>query len=317
MQYHGSPISTPPVAPRRSRRCMRTRRPPSREPRGDAAKRRYVAAGRQSAFTFDLARSIVYTRQGNPAWAGQERDGIGADPAERSLLRGGDSEPDWVDLYKGRDSAGRRAAAAARQSDRLQMNVRIASPLPRFWYLPNGHRGGRGHDQRRSRQQWHGAAFRRRSWQRAHPAARVDDWACIRATSYIYTATPLAPATRRGCSTTAASSSALHVTTGCADYTSLDASAAFFHAQFADFGSSILRACRSPVTNRTHCIPWSDFVSHAGVSARKASASTPITTTGRLSWGSTSPGLFTGSGFPMRFATVEGRSSTSTRRRRR
>src|SRR5206468_10625161 len=31
--------------------------------------------GRAIAFTYDLARSIVYTRQGNPAWAGQERDG--------------------------------------------------------------------------------------------------------------------------------------------------------------------------------------------------------------------------------------------------
>ena len=32
--------------------------------------------GQAAAFTFDLARSIVYTRQGNPAWAGQDRDGI-------------------------------------------------------------------------------------------------------------------------------------------------------------------------------------------------------------------------------------------------
>ena len=32
--------------------------------------------GQAAAFAFDLARSIVYTRQGNPAWAGQDRDGI-------------------------------------------------------------------------------------------------------------------------------------------------------------------------------------------------------------------------------------------------
>ena len=31
--------------------------------------------GQAAAFTYDLARSVVYTRQGNPAWAGQERDG--------------------------------------------------------------------------------------------------------------------------------------------------------------------------------------------------------------------------------------------------
>ena len=32
------------------------------------------AGGQAAAFTYDLARSVVYTRQGNPAWAGQERD---------------------------------------------------------------------------------------------------------------------------------------------------------------------------------------------------------------------------------------------------
>ena len=50
--------------------------------------------GQAAAFTYDLARSVVYTRQGNPAWAGQERDGFapirsddlffGAAPATRS-----------------------------------------------------------------------------------------------------------------------------------------------------------------------------------------------------------------------------------------
>ena len=30
--------------------------------------------GEAAAFTYDLARSAAYTRQGNPAWAGQNRD---------------------------------------------------------------------------------------------------------------------------------------------------------------------------------------------------------------------------------------------------
>ena len=34
------------------------------------------SGGQAAAFTYDLARSVVYTRQGNPAWAGQERDGV-------------------------------------------------------------------------------------------------------------------------------------------------------------------------------------------------------------------------------------------------
>ena len=32
--------------------------------------------GEAAAFTFDLARSVVYMRQGNPAWSGEERDGL-------------------------------------------------------------------------------------------------------------------------------------------------------------------------------------------------------------------------------------------------
>ena len=33
------------------------------------------SGGQAAAFTYDLARSVVETRQGNPAWSGQERDG--------------------------------------------------------------------------------------------------------------------------------------------------------------------------------------------------------------------------------------------------
>lgn len=44
-----------------------------------AVTRRDVGAngGSASAFTYDLARSVVLTRQGNPAWASMERDGFG------------------------------------------------------------------------------------------------------------------------------------------------------------------------------------------------------------------------------------------------
>ena len=45
--------------------------------------------GQAAAFTYDLARSVVYTRQGNPAWAGQERDGAsGIRPTISSTARG-------------------------------------------------------------------------------------------------------------------------------------------------------------------------------------------------------------------------------------
>jgi hypothetical protein len=54
--------------------------------------------GQAAAFTFDLARSIVYTRQGNPVWAGQDRDGI--PPIRKNDLFFGGADPDWVNLDK-------------------------------------------------------------------------------------------------------------------------------------------------------------------------------------------------------------------------
>src|SRR5690606_20537328 len=51
--------------------------------------------GKAIAFTYDLARSIVYTRQGNPLWSGQKRDG------QPGPIRSDDLYfPDWVDFDK-------------------------------------------------------------------------------------------------------------------------------------------------------------------------------------------------------------------------
>ncbi len=59
--------------------------------------------GKAYAFTYDLARSVVYTHQGNPAWAGQKRDGE-IDPRRSDDMFYGnasfDPQPDWIDLNK-------------------------------------------------------------------------------------------------------------------------------------------------------------------------------------------------------------------------
>src|SRR4029079_17852286 len=56
--------------------------------------------GQAAAFTFDLARSIVYTRQGNPAWSGQERDGIAPIRSDDLFFGAAAADPqaDWVGL---------------------------------------------------------------------------------------------------------------------------------------------------------------------------------------------------------------------------
>ena len=96
--------------------------------------------GQAAAFTYDLARSIVYTRQGNPAWAGQKRDGArhraSAPTTSSTAPRPATSQPDWVD-------PNRFDVPQADEQQRLlanlitQMNLDEA-PLPRFWYLPRG-----------------------------------------------------------------------------------------------------------------------------------------------------------------------------------
>ena len=74
MQFHGTADRISRTTPRRSRRCYSDATTATSNP---ALTLRSVGSngGQAAAFTYDLARSVVYTRQGNPAWAGQERDG--------------------------------------------------------------------------------------------------------------------------------------------------------------------------------------------------------------------------------------------------
>ena len=99
---------------------------------------RGAGSGQAAAFTYDLARSVVYTRQGNPAWAGQERDGVlGVRPDDMFFgAKAGDVQPDWLDTSK-------IAIPQADEQQRLLVNLitQMESsklPLPHFWYLPRG-----------------------------------------------------------------------------------------------------------------------------------------------------------------------------------
>jgi len=85
-------------------------------------------SGQAAAFTFDLARSIAYMRQGNPAWAGQERDGT-------SGIRASDMFDGWIDPSK-------MGIPQADEEQRLLANLVLQlngakKPLPRLWYLPD------------------------------------------------------------------------------------------------------------------------------------------------------------------------------------
>ncbi|WP_318349268.1 hypothetical protein [Aquipluma nitroreducens] len=85
--------------------------------------------GHAIAFTYNLPKSIVYTRQGNPLFAGVEKDGIPG-------LRGMDLFTDgWVDTSKNTiNQADEHMNLFAHCIEYLSSG---AKPLPRFWYLPD------------------------------------------------------------------------------------------------------------------------------------------------------------------------------------
>ncbi len=88
--------------------------------------------GLAAAYTFDLAKSIVLTRQGNPAWKDSEGDGLGGyRPGDLFFRQNGDK---WL-------APERTRVPQADEQQRFLANLMLGmmdSPLPRMWYLPDG-----------------------------------------------------------------------------------------------------------------------------------------------------------------------------------
>src|SRR6185436_9535885 len=85
--------------------------------------------GKAIAVMYDLARSVVYTRQGNPARAGQA-------PALDTVARSSE-------FFNGFLDTNNYAIPQADEEQRLLVNLLHdvngdQTPLPRFWYLPGG-----------------------------------------------------------------------------------------------------------------------------------------------------------------------------------
>jgi hypothetical protein len=269
--------------------------------------------GHAAAFLFDLPQSIVYTRQGNPAWAGQDRDGV---PPCRSddLFYGAatfDPAPDWVDMRK-------VAIPQADEQQRLLANL-IATmnlnrhPLPRFWYFPDNRKAvvvmtGDDHD-------CNGTRGRFDQLLAASPAnATPGDWRNLRATSYyspyaspLYGGTPDGPpltSTEVSNYVAAGFEISLHLDTGCADYT-WDSLNALFTNQLAAL-ATILPGLPASRTHRCHCVAWSQYTIMAEVERANGIRMDTTYYYWPPNWSASWPGMFTGSGMPMRFATADG-----------
>jgi hypothetical protein len=260
------------------------------------------AGGQAAAFTYDLARSVVYTRQGNPAWSGQDRDGF-APIRSNDLFFGAasfDPQPDWIDLNK-------VAIPQADEQQRLlanmihQMNL-DKKPLPRFWYFP---RGGKavvlmtGDDHGNG-----GTAGRFDQFLAASPpGSSVADWTAIRGTSYIYPNTPISN-TQLAAYSAQGFEVSLHVNTNCADWTAATLES-FFATQLGAWQSAY-PSLPAPTTHRTHCIAWSDYTTQPQVELNHGIRLDTNYYYWPPAWVANRPGMFTGSGMLMRFATAAG-----------
>ncbi|MFP5365198.1 MAG: DUF4082 domain-containing protein [Thermoleophilia bacterium] len=262
-----------------------------------------AAGGQAVAFTYDLARSVVYTRQGNPAWAGQKRDSRSGGRRATDMFFGakeGDVQPDWVDPAK-------IDVPQADEQQRLLANLITEinldkAPLPRFWYLPRGEKAAlvlTGDDHATAGS----LAWFNRLKASSPEGCSVADWECVRATSYLYPDAALTDAQMADYQA-AGFEIALHLNTQCQDFTATSL-ASTLSGQLAAFAAS-WPSVRAPVTNRTHCIIWSDWASEAKVErAHGIRFDTNYYYSGQPGW-LKKPGLLTGSGFPQRFADLDG-----------
>ncbi len=259
--------------------------------------------GQAASFTYDLAKSVVYTRQGNPAWSGEERDGMSPIRPDDLFFgaKAGDVQPDWIDLNK-------VAIPQADEQQRLltnlieRMNV-DRKPLPRFWFLPRDEKAavvmtGDDHGNGGTIARFH------QYEEESSPGCSVAEWQCVRATSYIYPGTPISNS-QAADFTEAGFELALHTSTNCGDWDDQAELDAFFSDQLETF-SSVFPDLPAPATNRTHCIAWGDWATQPRVESENGIRLDTNYYYWPASWVQNRPGMFTGSGMPMRFAETDG-----------
>jgi hypothetical protein len=259
--------------------------------------------GNAIAFAFDLAKSIVFTRQGNLAWAGQSRDGQAGPVRSDNLFY-----PDYVDFDK-------IQIPQADEMQHLLTNIILLDnlhrkPLPHVWILPRGLKAAiimTGDDHNiEMNSGFTGTPSRFNDYRlmsKDNSPQAVEDWKAIRATSYVYDNINLSNDSVVRYQSLGFEI-AFHPTTACANFT---------HTSLAnDMTSQLARletklpSMLPPVTNRTHCMPWSDWASQPKIERSLGMRFDVNYYYWPGSWVRNRPGLFTGSGMPMRFADSNG-----------
>jgi Domain of unknown function (DUF4082)/Bacterial Ig-like domain/Bacterial Ig domain len=261
-----------------------------------------VNGGKAIAFAFDLPTSVIYTRQGNPLWAGQSRDGQAGPIRSDNLYF-----PNFIDFNK-------IQIPQADEQQHLLTNIILLNnlhrkPLPHLWLLPNGLKAAvvmTGDDHNLNLYPGSsGTAGRFNEYLKLGPNTPQDvaDWKAIRGTSYVYNDIPI-PNDSVAYYQSLGFEIALHPTTSCLDFTQ----STLFNAisiELSDLEAQ-LPSMIPPVTNRTHCLPWSDWASQPKVEKSFNMRFDVNYYYWPASWVQNRPGMFTGSGMPMRFADLDG-----------
>jgi hypothetical protein len=269
--------------------------------------------GQAAAFTYDLARSVIYTRQGNPAWSGQARDGQSGPIRSDDLYFGGasfDPQPDWVDLNK-------VSIPQADEQQRLLANLilqmnSVNKPLPRFWYLPSGFKAvvvmtGDDHGSF-----YNGSATSQRFndfLADSTSGCSVPDWQCVRSTSYLF---PQVLATNPLTDSQAAAYVAQGFEIGlhgdssptCSNWTTSELDADYTNL-LSSFAAEFPHV-PAPQTHRMHCIGWSDYDSQPQIELKHGIRLDTSYYYWPPTWVNNRPGMFTGSGLPMRYTDRNG-----------
>ena len=246
---------------------------------------------------------------GNPAWVGQERDGVqGIRPDDLFYgAKAGDVQPDWLDTN-------RIAIPQADEQQRLLLNMittmaRDKLPLPRFWYLPRGEKavvvmsdddhspsGGLG-----------GTATRFDRYKALSPAGcNLAEWECVRSTSYLFPDSALSNA-QAAAYLADGFEVALHPVVASCPTSPISAAqlSGYYDTQLSAFAAKYT-SVPAPTSSRTHCVFWPDWASNAEVELAHGIRMDANYYHYPGPWIGAKPGFLNGGGFPMRFAKLDG-----------
>ena len=260
-----------------------------------------VNGGVAVAFMYDLARSVTLTHQGNPAWAGQDRNGDGV-MRPNDLFHGamtGDSQPDYVNLNK-------VAIPQADEQQRLLANIineinKETQPLPRFSYLPYNDKAVvvLACDDHASA----GAVGALNYMIAQSPVGgSVEDWECVRSTSLMYTGTSL---TNSEVAAYAAQGFDFGVHMNTNGNWTLPQLVGAYNQDLADFQAKYTSIPPQRI-GRNHMIAWSDYTSMAKEGVARGIRLDLNYYYWPGGWVQNRPGFMTGSGLVMRFADTDG-----------